>query len=430
MSGRYAVGVIVALVVLIAAAAGILWALLPGRLPLRADAFQKPDPQSFEDIERGRYLAIAGDCAACHTARGGKPFAGGLPIETPFGKVVAPNITPDRETGIGAWTDDEFRRAVQEGIGRDGDLLYPAMPYPAYAKVAPDDVLAIRAYLATVEPASNKVVANQLPFPFRNRALMLGWNLLNFDRTPFRPDPNASVERNRGAYLVDGLGHCGSCHTAKNILGGDKRDGYLRGAVLQGWFVPNISGDLRVGIGEWPRDEIVDYLRAGANHWTVVSGPMAEEVRNSSAYLTVADLRAIAIYLKGVPPAAAASPRPLPSNDARMESGRAIYQDVCSACHTEPGLGANHLFPRLARSPAVQSDNATTLIRVVIAGSRSGGTALAPTAPAMPAMAGRLTNEQVAAVLTYIRNSWGNAAVAVSADEVKVIKSTLTAKGG
>ncbi|MEA2970498.1 MAG: hypothetical protein QOE78_3759, partial [Alphaproteobacteria bacterium] len=182
MSRRYAVGASVALVVLIAAAAGIPWALLPGRLPLRADAFQKPDPQSFEDIERGRYLAIAGDCAACHTARGGKPFAGGVPIETPFGKVVAPNITPDRETGIGAWTDDEFRRAVQEGIGRDGELLYPAMPYPAYAKVAPDDVLAIRAYLATVEPASNKVAVNQLPLPFRIRALMLGWNLLNFDR--------------------------------------------------------------------------------------------------------------------------------------------------------------------------------------------------------------------------------------------------------
>jgi len=242
---------------------------------------------------------------------------------------------------------------------------------------------------------AEQVAANQLPFPFRNRALMLGWNLLNFDRTPFRADPNASVERNRGAYLVDGLGHCGSCHTAKNILGGDKRDGYLQGAVLQGWFVPSISGDPRVGIGEWPRDEIVDYLRAGANHWTVVSGPMAEEVRNSSTYLTVADLRAIAIYLKGVPPAAAASPRPLPSNDARMESGRAIYQDVCSACHTEPGLGANHLFPRLARSPAVQSDNATTLIRVVIAGSSSGGTALAPTAPGMPAMAGRLTESRL-----------------------------------
>src|SRR5260370_19211905 len=169
------------------------------------------------------------------------------------------------------------------------------MPYPAYAKWGPDDVLASRAYLATVEPASNKVAANQLPFPFRNRALMLGWNLLNFDRTPFRPDPNASVERNRGAYLVDGLGHCGSCHTAKNILGGDKRDGYLRGAVLQVWFVPNISGDPRVGIGQGPRDEIVDYMRAGANPWTVVSGPMAAEGTQSSSYLTSAELRGMTI---------------------------------------------------------------------------------------------------------------------------------------
>jgi mono/diheme cytochrome c family protein len=166
-------------------------------------------------------------------------------------------------------------------------------------------------------------------------------------RAPFHPDPTASAERNRGAYLVDGLGHCATCHTAKNILGGDKRDGYLQGAVVQGWFVPNITGDPRVGISEWPPDEIVDYLKAGANHWTVVSGPMAEEVRNSSAYMTDADLRAIAIYLKGVPPAAMASPRPLPANDTRMVSGRAIYRDVCSACHTESGLGANHLGPIL-----------------------------------------------------------------------------------
>jgi mono/diheme cytochrome c family protein len=429
MSRRSAAVVIVALVVLIAAA-GIVYALLPGRLALAADAFQKPDPQSFEDIERGRYLATAADCAACHTARGGKPFAGGLPIETPFGTLVAPNITPDRESGIGAWTDDEFRRAMQDGIGRDGEFLYPAMPYPAYAKLARDDLLAIRAYLATVESVSNKVVSNQLPFPFRIRTVMLGWNLLNFDRAPFHPDPNAPAERNRGAYLVDGLGHCGTCHSAKNILGGDKRDGYLQGAVLQGWFVPNITSDPRVGIGAWPPEEIVDYLKAGANHWTVVSGPMAEEVRNSSAYMTDADLRAIAIYLKGVPPAAAASPGPLPSSDARMVSGQAIYRDVCSACHTEQGLGADHLFPRLARSPAVQSDNATTLVRVVVAGSRSGGTKLAPTAPAMPAMAGRLTNEQIAAVLTYIRNAWGNAAAAVSADEVKVIKISLKANDG
>jgi mono/diheme cytochrome c family protein len=422
--------ILLGLIVLGAAAMfAIVLAFSPGRLPFDPHAVQMSDPQSYETIERGRYLATVGDCAACHTAPGGKPFAGGLAIATPFGTLVATNVTPDPATGIGAWTDEEFVRAVREGIDRAGAYLYPAMPYTAYTKVSRDDVLAIRAYLRTVEPVSHKVEANQLPFPFNIRSAMLGWNLLNFKSGAFEPDADVSAEQNRGAYLVQGLGHCGTCHSAKNILGGDKRDGFLHGAMLQGWLAPNITADTRTGIGAWSLDEIVDYLKAGANHWTLVAGPMAEEVRNSSAAMTDADLHAIAVYLKSLNGGTTATPQPIPAADTRMTAGQAIYQDVCSACHGGAGLGAERLFPKLAGSAVVQADDPTTLIRVVVAGSRAGATSIAPTAPAMPAMAGRLTDDQVASALTYIRNAWGNAAAAVSPDQVSAITAGL-ARGG
>src|SRR6478672_9770950 len=219
------------------------------------------DLQRFDLIERGRYLAVLGDCAACHTAPGGQPYAGGLALQTPFGKLVAPNITPDRETGIGNWTEDEFVAAMHDGRGRGGKRLYPAMPYPAYTKMTRDDVLAIRAYLATVAPVSNTVIANQLPFPFNIRFAMVFWNWLNFTPGRFQANPQNSAEWNRGAYIVEGAGHCGTCHTPKTLLGGDKTDSPLTGATLQGWFAPNITTDPRKGIGGWTEQDIVEYLR-------------------------------------------------------------------------------------------------------------------------------------------------------------------------
>ena len=221
--------------------------------------------QSFEVIERGRYLAVLADCAACHTAPGGQPFAGGLALLTPFGKLVAPNITPDRETGIGDWTDDEFVAAMHDGRGRGGIRLYPAMPYPAYTKMTRDDVLAIRAYLATVEPVSNAVDVNQLPFPFNIRFSLVFWNWLNFTGGRYQPVAQKSAEWNRGAYIVQGAGHCGTCHTPKTLLGGDKIGRPFAGATLQGWFAPDITTDPRKGIGGWSKDDIAQYLKSGAN---------------------------------------------------------------------------------------------------------------------------------------------------------------------
>ena len=384
------------------------------------------DEQSFDRIERGRYLAVLADCAACHTAPGGQPFAGGLALQTPFGKLVAPNITPDRETGIGDWTDDEFVAAMHDGRGRGGTRLYPAMPYPAYTKMTRDDVLAIRSYLATVDPVSNAVVVNQLPFPLNIRFAMVFWNWLNFTPGRYQPDPQKPAAWNRGAYIVEGAGHCGTCHTPKTLLGGDKTSTPLAGATLQGWFAPDITTDPHKGIGGWSKDDIAEYLKTGTNSWTLASGPMAEAVSHSTSKLTDEDIAAIATYLQDSG-AGASAPKPaaVPPDDKAMRAGAAIYKDSCAACHKDTGSGESHLFPRLAGSALVQSDDPTTLVRVVLQGSRAVSTSSMPTAPAMPAFDWRLDNAQVGAVLTYIRNSWGNAAAPVSAAVIASQRTSL-----
>jgi mono/diheme cytochrome c family protein len=382
--------------------------------------------QSFALIERGRYLASAADCEGCHTKPGGKPFAGGVVLDTPFGKLVGPNITPDRDAGIGAWTDDEFVAALHEGRGRGGIRLFPAMPYPVYTRMTREDALAIRAYLQTVEPASDKVEPNQLPFPLSIRLNMAVWNALNFTPGRLQPDASKSPEWNRGRYLVDALSHCGTCHTPKNLLGADKTSAYLQGGVLQGWFAPNITADNRKGIGRWSIDELVDYLKTGTNPDAIATGDMSEEVVHSSSHLNDDDLKAIAVYLKSVGPAeGSAPPPPLAATDSRMIAGQAIYKDNCAGCHTDAGTGMPGLFAKLAGSHAVQSDDPTTLIRVVVAGSQGVATSAAPTAPAMPSFSWRLNDAQVASVLTYIRNAWGNAAAPVLADQVSAVKAKL-----
>jgi mono/diheme cytochrome c family protein len=392
-----------------------------------SSATSAPDNQSFDRIERGRYLAVLGDCGACHTAPGGQPFAGGVALQTPFGTLVGPNITPDRETGIGDWTDDEFVAALHDGQGRGGVRLYPAMPYPAYTKMTRDDVLAIRAYLSTVAAVSNNVVANQLPFPLNIRMSLLFWNWLNFTPGRYLPDPQKSEEWNRGAYIVEGAGHCGTCHTPKTLLGGDKTDAPLAGAVLQGWFAPDITTDPHKGIGGWSKDDIVQYLKSGANSWTLASGPMADAVTHSTSKMTDEDIAAIATYLKDSGATGSSAPKPtaVASDDKVMRAGAAIYKDSCVACHKDSGAGESRLFPRLSGSALVQSDDSTTLVRVVLQGSRAVGTSSAPTAPAMPAFDWRLDDAQVAAVLTYIRNSWGNAAAPVPASSIANQRATL-----
>jgi mono/diheme cytochrome c family protein len=381
------------------------------------------DPQEFTQIERGRYLAVLSDCASCHTVPGGnQPFAGGRPIETPFGNIVAPNITPDPETGIGSWSDEAFDAAVRGGLRRNGSRLYPAMPYTAYTKMSRDDVLAIRAYLNTVTPVRNAVVANALPFPFNIRTSMRVWNALYFSQGDYKPDSQKSAEWNRGAFLVDGPGHCGACHTPKTFLGGDKTDRYLRGGFLQGWSAPDITNDARVGLGAWSTEELVAYLKSGHNRVSAATGPMAEVISLSTEHMTDPDLKAIATYLKSLS-GKRDLPQALRKDNPAMVAGAAIYRDQCSACHGIDGKGVAELFPSIADSSMVKSDDPATSIRIVLRGARSVGTPAQPTAPGMPSYGRQLDDVQIAAVLTYMRNNWGPAAAPVGAGDVARVRS-------
>ncbi len=380
--------------------------------------------QSFERVERGKMLTTAGDCVACHTALGGAPFAGGLAVDTPFGAVVAPNITPDVATGIGGWTDDQFVRAMQTGIGHDGEHLYPAFPYPYFTRVDRKDLLAIRAYLNTLDPVSNAVERNQLNFPFDIRLSMFGWNTLFFDKGPLQPVPGKSAEWNEGRYLVEGLGHCGACHTSKNFMGADKDSQHLQGGDIQDWFAPALTGDLRTGLGGWSVDQVVEYLQTGRNAISAASGPMADVVKNSTSQLPVAELHAMATYLKDQQ-APTTAPTPVAATDPVMQAGAAIYADNCAACHTSGGGGIARMFPALKGSAVVQSDSPTTLLRVVLIGAQAADTAAAPTGPAMPPFAWKLSDAQVAAVTTYIRNAWGNAASPVTEAAARDLRGRL-----
>ena len=277
------------------------------------------------------------------------------------------------------------------------------MPDTTYTKMSRDDVLAIRAYLNTVTPVHNDVVANTLPFPFNIRASMRVWNALYFNRGDYKPDAQKSTEWNRGAFLVDGPGHCGACHTPKTFLGGDRTDHYLRGGFLQGWSAPDITGDARVGVGAWSSEDLVAYLKSGHNRVSAATGPMAEVVSLSTAQMTDPDLKAIATYLKSLP-GKQDHPQTLPKEDPAMVAGAAIYRDQCSSCH---GIG----------------DDPTTSIRIVLRGARSVGTQAQPTAAGMPSYGRQLNDAQVAAVLTYIRNNWGDAAAPVEAADVARVRS-------
>ncbi|MCL9666979.1 cytochrome c [Rosenbergiella epipactidis] len=379
---------------------------------------------SWDLVSKGRYIAQLGDCTACHTQPGKPLFSGGVTIDTPFGRLVGANITPDPETGIGKWTFADFENAMHKGHNRKGELLYGAMPFTAYTKVTSDDNRALWAYLQSVQPINRVVETNQLPFPFNLRTSLYLWNSINFSEGVYKPDAKQSVEWNRGAYLVQGLGHCGTCHTPKNVLGGDKANHDLRGNLLGSWYAPDIT-NVHTGIGAWSQKDLVEYLKTGTNRYDIASGPMAEAIENSTQYWKDEDLIATAIYLKSLAGAnKKEKPAPLSSNDRQMINGKAIYADRCSGCHVSQGEGIPHLFPQLANTPLVNGDP-TSLIHVVLAGSRAGGTTAAPTRPAMPALGWNLTDQNVADVLTFIRNSWNNSAPAVNASRVKEVREKL-----
>jgi mono/diheme cytochrome c family protein len=381
------------------------------------------DPDNYNSVMRGKALATAGDCVACHTAPGGKPFAGGLALATPFGAIITPNITSDEATGIGRWSKDDFARAMHQGRRPDGAYLYPAFPYPYYTKVTRQDTDAIYDYLRTLTPASNVVNRNALPFPFSIRTVMSGWNALFFKPGRFVSDLKRSEEFNRGAYLVEGLGHCGACHTPLNAFGANKADQFLQGNRISDWTAPNITNDQQSGLGKWSVEEIVQYLKTGQTRTSIAGGPMKEVVEYSTSKMPDTDLKAIAVYLKERGAAGAPAPAPIPPSDPRMQVGEAIFVDTCSACHTRNGAGIEHIFPRLAGNAIVKQDDPTTLVRIVLTGVRGAGTDTFPTSPAMPSFGYRLDDSQVAAVVTYIRNSWGNTAPAVDADRVKALRS-------
>lgn len=393
--------------------------LLAGLFILRCATAQTAPASDPETIAEGKYLAAAGDCVACHTAAGGTPFAGGTVIETPFGKLLGPNLTPDKATGIGNWTDDEFVGAVKYGVGHNGVRLYPGMPYVYFNVVPRADILKIRAYLNTLPPVHNTVIADQLPFPLDIRLSMIGWNLLFFPKHgDYQPDTNQSAEWNRGAYLVQGLGHCAACHTPKNILGGDHTSQEFEGYVVENANAPALVNSTADGLGAWSADDIAAYLKSGHNAYADASGPMASVITHSTSQLTLADDHAMAVYLKSLPAGGEPTPTPIAATDPVMLAGAQIYGDECSACHMTGGTGVPGIIPALKANPVVTATEPATLTRVVLNGARSVATAAAPTESAMPPFRGILDDQQIADVLTYVRNSFGNAAPAVPAEKV------------
>lgn len=382
---------------------------------------------SFANIQRGKALVDAGDCVSCHTQQnGGKKFAGGRAIETPFGVIYSPNITPDPETGIGSWSDADFYRAMHNGRRPDGARLYPAFPYPYFTKMTRDDVMAIRAYLKTLPAVKSRRREADLTWPLDHRVFMRGWNMLFFSAGTFKPDPQKSAQWNRGAYLVEGAAHCGACHTPKDAFGADKKDEALRGGLLQNWFAPKIAGNMHDGTGSWSVDELVEYLKTGRNKYSAAAGPMAEVVHYSTSKMSEADLKAIATYVKDVD--GGPNPPPPPEHeksDPKTMAGAAIFADSCSACHGADGNGVPNMFPPLEHNANVQQSDPTTVIRVILEGAKTVQTDQRPTTSAMPAYNWKLKDDEIAAVATYVRNAWGNRAPPVDPGQVRDLRKKL-----
>lgn len=379
-------------------------------------------------VERGRRVAVAADCAACHTsAQGAAPYAGGYTLHTPFGDIVSSNITPDRTTGIGDWTERDFFRAVRHGQAPRG-LLYPAMPYPSYVQISDRDMHDLWSYFRSLKPIKANTGGTRLPFPFNIRQAVAGWNMLYFDNRPFKLDNSRSDAWNRGRYLTDALGHCAACHTPKNFLGGDKGGEYLRGGTLQGWHAPDITNDGYRGLGSWSEPDIVSYLREGSNSHAVAAGPMAEAVELSTQYMPDADLAAMATYLKSLPAEERTRPSPVAASEPAMVRGRNLYGATCSACHGSGGQGIPGMATRLSDNPSIRAGDAASLMHVVLVGGRAARTKANPTGAGMPAYDWKMTDADIAAVLTYVRNSWGNAAPAVSPGEVGAARKDLGAR--
>jgi mono/diheme cytochrome c family protein len=356
-------------------------------------------------VQRGEYLARAGDCVSCHTATGREPLAGGGRLNTPFGYMLAPNITPDAATGIGLWSPDDFYRALHDGVNRAGEDMYPTMPYDFYTRITRSDSDAIYAYLRSRSPVNKVIEVNHLHFPFNQRWTMVGWRELYFTKGGFAENPKKSAAWNRGAYLVEGLGHCSACHSPRNLAGAIEKAKEFDGAAIDGWFALTLTEDITTGLGSWTVDNIATYLKTGVLEGkTTAIGPMAEVINNSLRYLTDSDLHAIAAYLKAIPPDS-----PLRTGtrmpDVGREQGATLYIDHCSGCHQSMGRGIADVFPPLAGNGVVLAADPADILKVIVLGIPQQNGRIA-----MPSFGAAMSDQQIAALANYVRTSWGNTA--------------------
>lgn len=368
-------------------------------------------------VARGKYLTLAADCAPCHTAEGGKPFAGGLMLNTPFGGLTTPNITPDKATGIGNWDFDKFYRAIHEGIGGHGQFLYPVLPFPSFTKITKADAKAIYTYLQSLDPVDAPRKPSTMSFPFNVRYSLAAWRELFFKPGTYAPDASWPEDVQRGGYLVEALGHCGACHSPRNVMGATETDKAFAGGEVDTFFAPNISSSLTDGIGDWSKQEVVDYLTKGADKSKgSVFGPMEEVVTHSLSKIEPADIEAIAAYLlhtKAEPDADDGKKMA----DKDPKAGAKLYLNNCAQCHQAGGTGLPGAVPPLAGNGAVTATEPVNVISAVVGGLGGVGSY-----GQMPSFAAALTDEEIVDVVNYVRTSWGNdgSANATKAEVAKI----------
>jgi mono/diheme cytochrome c family protein len=378
-----------------------------------------PDLSSPALLERGAYVARAGNCMGCHSDKGGAPFAGGRAIQTPFGAVFASNLTPDPTHGLGGWSASDFWRAMHHGRSKDGRMLYPVFPYPNYTQVSRDDSDALFAFLQSLPPASQANRKHELRWPFSTQPALAVWRALYFSPTPFVPEPAQSADWNRGAYLVQGLGHCAACHASRNALGGSSPLDLAGGLIpMQNWYAPSLNSPAEAGVSRWPQDHVVALLKTGTSPSGSVQGPMAEVVVHSTQHLLDSDLRAMAVFLQSLPERASDIERAPVTRTQLSKSGGQLYDKHCAQCHGESGQGVPNAYPALAGNRAVNLASTVNLVQVVLHGGYPPATAGNPRPYGMPPYVMDLNDKETASVLSYIRGSWGNQATEVTAVDV------------
>ncbi|HZX91709.1 MAG TPA: cytochrome c [Rudaea sp.] len=385
-----------------------------------------------DNVARGRYLAQAADCESCHTVNESQPFAGGLAFKTPFGTLYSPNITPDKETGIGAWSDADFLKAVHEGVDREGERLYPAFPYAAYTYLADDDVLAIKAYLFSLTPVKNAPPEADLRFPYNQRWLMAFWSGLFNPKQRFQPVVDRSPEWNRGAYLAEALAHCGDCHTPRNLLQALDNKNKFAGAVADGWRAYNITADSATGVGAWSEAELAEYLSTGhANGRGTASGPMAQAVDFSFEKMTPGDIRAIVTYLRSVPaiaasdlPASKDEPAPVDPKQGLASGidprGTQVFEGACASCHAWTGVSLLDSRATLTGSRAVNDPTAINVAQIVLSGSKWQP---ADSTLSMPAFGAAYNDREIAAVANYVTARFGTKPSSITAEDVRKLRA-------